>query len=111
MDIPTERSQLIASRANEAEKLQTLQTEVERYQGDALATGTFAPGYAEAKGRRDHQQRVIEQLDGRLESLRRRMRKAVNAAFFDLAQRHFPSCDVVRLLALAEQSVDPDGAA
>src|SRR5947207_2436599 len=109
MDIPAERSLLLASRATEVSKLQALQSELDRYERDAAATGAFAPGYAETKWSRDRQQRVVEQLDGRLESLERRRNNQINAAFRSLVLKRYP--DAERLLDLVTQTIDPAGAA
>ncbi len=107
-DIPVERSLLLASRATEVSKLQALQLELDRFERDAVTAGTFGPGYTEAKWSRDHQQRVIAQLDGRLEALERRRTNQINAAFRNLALKGYP--DLQRLLDLATLTIDPDGA-
>ncbi len=107
-NIPAERSLLLASRATEVSKLQAAQSEVDRYEHDAAATAAFAPGYAEAKHGRDLQQRVLTQLDGRIEALERRRTNQINAAFRGLVLRRYP--DAQRLLDLATLTIDPDGA-
>jgi hypothetical protein len=107
--LAAERALLLASRAAEVTKLESLQDEVDRYERDAVATGTFAPGYQEARWSRDHQQRVIGQLDGRLESLDRRRTHAINAQFRHLILKQYPTAQ--RVLDLATTMVDPDGAA
>jgi len=106
-DIPAERAQLLASRAAEVAKLDAAEAEVDRFEAAAIATGAFAPGYQESKYGRAHQLRLIEQLDGRLESLDRRRTNHINASFRNLVLKRYP--DAQRLLDIATQSVDPDG--
>jgi hypothetical protein len=106
---PAERALLLTSRAAEVTKFQSFQDEVDRFERDAVATGTFAPGYAEAKWSRDHQQRVIDQLDARLESLDRRRTNLINAQFRHLILKQYPTAQ--RVLDLATSMVDPDGGA
>jgi hypothetical protein len=108
IDIPSERALLLASRATEVTKLQVLQTEVDRYERDAIITGVMAPGYSEAKYGRDVQQRAITQLDGRIESLDRRRTNEINHTFRSLVLKKYP--DAHQLLDIATLAIDPDGA-
>src|SRR5436853_2138896 len=92
----------------EDSKLQACQAEVDRYERDAAVTGSFAPGYSEARYGRDVAQRAVTSYDQRADSLERRRVNLINGAFRRLALRHYP--DAARLLEIASISVDdPDG--